>query len=205
MSNSPRHKSWPAPPPVRLSTDTGNHEQNLANAKANAAAAAEFEAMPSPAPRAIPRSSTTVRAFAPAVIHIDVSMQVETPAIEYSLWGGGYQGHGLPIGNPTVPAWCSWHLIQAWMRNLDKYFTNPPKSKKRKAGSDEPEAASAAAATDKAPARSKTKEQGGRDNPVTKAMIRKSLIELRDNTVQVRVNRVTILLQYWGLVCRALF
>ena len=92
MSNSPRHKSWPAPPPVRLSTDTGNHEQNVANAKANAAAAAEFEAMPSPAPRAIPRSSTTVRAFAPAVIHIDVSMKVETPAIEYSLWGGGYQG-----------------------------------------------------------------------------------------------------------------
>jgi NAD(P)H-hydrate repair Nnr-like enzyme with NAD(P)H-hydrate epimerase domain len=64
-------------------------------------------------------------------------------------------------------------------------------------------------ATDKAPARSKTKEQGGRDNPVTKAMIRKSLIELRDNTVQVRVHRVTIPLQYcyntgvW--VCSALF
>lgn len=93
-SNSPRHAAWPAAKPH------GRDTRSAAPSPATGAAAP-------PPPQA----------FLPSHVVIDVCA-TETGAIADCLWGGGYQGYGLPLGAPVKVGYCLWHLSMAWSKNL---------------------------------------------------------------------------------------
>ena len=69
----------------------------------------------------------------PAFMVIDVSA-TETCAAERTLWGNGFQGHGLPRARFHMRViWCIWHLLMAWYRNIDEKAPQSVKSTLRKA------------------------------------------------------------------------
>jgi hypothetical protein len=108
-TNSPRAASWPAPPPPK----TGDWAPaELARCVAARAAAK---------PGAPSIAEGPVVACCPAYMIIDCD-KAETRAAEDCMWAGGYQGYGLPLAEFRMfVVWCSWHLLMAWHRKVDKY------------------------------------------------------------------------------------